>query len=390
MNYSDLAPPYIRAIAPYQPGKLIAELERELGISGIVKLASNENPLGASPHAIAAMHKAINDIARYPDGNGFELKSALSQRYKIDTANIVLGNGSNDLLELSARAFLSVGDKAVYAAHAFAVYALATQAVGATGISVPATKDFGHDLPAMLQAAVQHQVKMVFIANPNNPTGTFLSAAELLEFMRALPSNILVVLDEAYNEYLPENLRYDAVSWLHKGNGEAVGNAAARGLHEFPNLIISRTFSKAYGLAGLRVGYALMHSEVADMLNRVRQPFNVNSVAQAAAVAALGDLDFVRQTCEMNQRGMVQVTQGLKKLGLQFIPSLGNFVCFKITHAEKKINAGKAYRQLLELGVIVRPVANYDMPDYLRVSIGLESENEKFLSALAQVLGDAV
>ncbi len=374
MNYSELAPPYIRAIAPYQPGKPIAELERELGISGIVKLASNENPLGASPRAVAAMHEAINDIARYPDGNGFELKSALSQRYKINTANIVLGNGSNDLLELAARAFLAPGDKALYAAHAFAVYALATQAVGAIGISVPATIDFGHDLPAMLQAAVQYKVKMVFIANPNNPTGTFLSAAELLEFMHALPSNILVVLDEAYNEYLPENLRYDAVKWLE----------------ELPNLIISRTFSKAYGLAGLRVGYALMHSEVADMLNRVRQPFNVNSVAQAVAVAALSDLDFVRQTCEMNQRGMAQITQGFKKLGLQFIPSLGNFVCFKIAHAKNKLNASQAYRRLLELGVIVRPVANYDMPDYLRVSIGLESENEKFLSALAQVLGEAV
>ncbi len=390
MNYSELAPPYIRAIAPYQPGKPIAELERELGISGIVKLASNENPLGASPRAIAAMHEAINDIARYPDGNGFELKSALSQRYKIDTANIVLGNGSNDLLELAARAFLAPGDKALYAAHAFAVYALATQAVGATGISVPATKDFGHDLPAMLHAAVQHKVKMVFIANPNNPTGTFLSAAELLQFMRALPSNILVVLDEAYNEYLPENLRYDAVSWLHKGNGEAVGHPMAsplRELNEFPNLIISRTFSKAYGLAGLRVGYALMHSEVADMLNRVRQPFNVNSVAQAAAVAALGDLDFVRQTCEMNQRGMAQVTQGFRKLGLEFIPSLGNFVCFKIANAQNKLNASQAYRRLLELGIIVRPVANYDMPNYLRVSIGLESENEKFLSALEIILG---
>ncbi len=364
MNYSELAPSYIRAIAPYQPGKPIAELERELGISGIIKLASNENPLGASSLAMAAMHAAINDIARYPDGNGFELKSALSQRYKIDTANIVLGNGSNDLLELAARAFLSVGDKALYAAHAFAVYALATQAVGAAGVSVPATKDFGHDLPAMLHAAVQQKVKMVFIANPNNPTGTFLSAAELLQFMRALPPNILVVLDEAYNEYLPENLRYDAVGWLS----------------EFPNLIISRTFSKAYGLAGLRVGYALAHEQVADMLNRVRQPFNVNSVAQAAAVAALGDEDFVRQTCAMNQRGMVQVTQGFRKLGLEFIPSYGNFVCFKIA------NASKFYRRLLELGIIVRPVANYDMPDYLRVSIGLESENEKFLSALAQVL----
>ena len=240
MNYSDLAPPHIRAIAPYQPGKPIAELERELGITGIVKLASNENPLGCSPLAVAAMHEAIKTIALYPDGNGFELKDALSRRYGVEHARIVLGNGSNDMLELAARAFLTVGDKAVYSAHAFAVYPLATQAVGATGISVPAI-NFGHDLKAMLKAAVEQQAKLVFIANPNNPTGTFLSAADLLDFMRALPPQILVVLDEAYNEYLPVECRYDSVSWLK----------------DFPNLIISRTFSKAYGLAGLRVGYAL-------------------------------------------------------------------------------------------------------------------------------------
>ncbi len=375
MNYSELAPPYIRAIAPYQPGKPIAELERELGISGIVKLASNENPLGASPLAVAAMHAAMSDIARYPDGSGFDLKKALSERYQIERACIVLGNGSNDLLELAARAFLAPGDKVVYADHAFAVYALATQAAGATGISVPATKGFGHDLSAMLQAAVQHKVKMVFIANPNNPTGTFLGAAELLDFLRSVPPQVLVVLDEAYNEYLPQNLRYDSVSWLR----------------DFPNLIISRTFSKAYGLAGLRVGYALAGELVADMLNRVRQPFNVNSVAQAAAVAALQDESFVRQACELNQAGMEQITQGLTRLGLEYIPSYGNFVCCRIANSAKseEKGAGPMYRRLLELGVIVRPIANYGMPDYLRVSIGLESENEKFLSALAQALGEA-
>ena len=366
MNYCDLAPAYIRAIAPYQPGKPIAELERELGISGIVKLASNENPLGCSPLAAAAMHEAIKSIALYPDGNGFELKDALSKRYAVQQANIVLGNGSNDLLELAARAFLAPGDKVVYAAHAFAVYALATQAVGASGVSVPA-KQFGHDLAAMLQAAVEQQVKMVFIANPNNPTGTFLSAAELLEFLRALPPQILVVLDEAYNEYLPEKLRYDSVQWLR----------------EFPNLIITRTFSKAYGLAGLRVGYALAQEQVVDMMNRVRQPFNVNSIAQAAAVAALQDEGFVRQTHELNLLGMEQLTQGFKLMELEFIPSFGNFICFKIDHADK------VYRRLLELGVIVRPIASYDMADWLRVSIGLEKEIAKFLYALAQVLGEA-
>ena len=363
MNYSELAPAYIRAIAPYQPGKPISELERELGITGIVKLASNENPLGCSPRAVAAMHEAIKTIALYPDGNGFELKDALSRRYGVAHAGIVLGNGSNDMLELAARAFLTVGDKAVYSDHAFAVYPLATQAVGGVGVSVSAI-DFGHDLKAMLGAAIEHKAKLVFIANPNNPTGTFLSAADLLVFMRALPPQILVVLDEAYNEYLPVECRYDSVSWLK----------------EFSNLIISRTFSKAYGLAGLRVGYAFADAQVADMMNRVRQPFNVNSVAQAAAVAALQDTDFVRQTFELNLRGMKQILDGLTALGLEHIPSFGNFVSFKIK------DAMRIYRRLLESGVIVRPIANYAMPDYLRVSIGLESENENFLSALQQAL----
>jgi len=267
MNYSELAPAYIRAIAPYQAGKPISELEREMGITGIVKLASNENPLGASPKAIAAARAALDEIGLYPDGNGFELKDALAKRYGVAHAQVVLGNGSNDLLELSARAFLTVGDRVVYSDHSFAVYSLATQAVGAVGISV-AAKDFGHDLDAMRKTAVAQNAKMIFIANPNNPTGTFVSGAALHEFLRALPATILVVLDEAYNEYLPEACRYDSVSWLK----------------EFPNLIISRTFSKAYGLASLRVGYALGDAQVMDMLNRVRQPFNVNSMAQGRRI----------------------------------------------------------------------------------------------------------
>ncbi len=365
MDYTQLAPDYIRAIAPYQPGKPISELERELGITGIVKLASNENPLGASPKAIAAARAALDEIGLYPDGNGFALKDALVHRYAVAHDQIVLGNGSNDLLELSARAFLTVGDKVVYSAHAFAVYALATQAVGATGITVPA-KDYGHDLDAMRHAAVEQGAKMIFIANPNNPTGTFLSGEALRDFMTQLPAHILVVLDEAYNEYLPVEYRYDSVSWLKS----------------FPNLIISRTFSKAYGLASLRVGYALANAQLTDMINRVRQPFNVNSMAQAAAVAAIKDTDFVQQTFELNQRGMKQITDGLRKLGLDYIPSYGNFVAFRIGGATAR------YRRLLELGVIVRPIANYDMPDWLRVSIGLESQNDKFLSALTQILGE--
>lgn len=365
MNYSELAPSYIRAIAPYQPGKPISELERELGITDIVKLASNENPLGASPMAVAAARAALDEISLYPDGNGYALKQALVARYGVAHNQLVLGNGSNDLLELAAHAFLTVGDKAVYSDHAFAVYPLATQAAGATGISVAAI-DFGHDLNAMRLTAVAEGAKLIFIANPNNPTGTFLSGDELLTFLRALPATILVVLDEAYNEYLPEDCRYDSVSWLS----------------EFPNLLISRTFSKAYGLASLRVGYALGNAQVIDMLNRVRHPFNVNSPAQAAAKAALDDTEFVQRTYELNIRGMAQLTDGLRELGLDYIPSYGNFISFHV------VDAAHVYRRLLALGVIVRPVGNYAMPDYLRVSIGLESQNQKFLSALKQILGE--
>jgi histidinol-phosphate aminotransferase len=373
MNYSELAPAYIRAIAPYQPGKPISELERELGITDIVKLASNENPLGASTRAIAAARAALDDIGLYPDGNGYALKDALVQRYGVAIDQVVLGNGSNDLLELAARAFLTVGDKAVYSDHAFAVYALATQAVGATGISVKA-QNFGHDLDAMGKAAVAQGAKIIFIANPNNPTGTFLSGAALHGFLQGLSAKILVVLDEAYNEFLPVECRYDSVSWLS----------------EFPNLIISRTFSKAYGLASLRVGYALGNAQVIDMLNRVRQPFNVNSMAQAAAVAALQDQEFVQLTFEHNRRGMEQLTHGLTALGLSYIPSYGNFVSFHVMHPvlSPAEGAARIYRCLLESGVIVRPVGNYAMPGYLRVSIGLKNENEKFLNALKAILGE--
>jgi histidinol-phosphate aminotransferase len=358
----DLAPAYIRSIAPYQPGKPIGELARELGLDpdNIIKLASNENPLGVSPLAMQAMQTALADIARYPDGNGFELKHALAQRFGVDMAQIVLGNGSNDVLELAARAFLAPSFDAVYSQYAFAVYPLATQATGATGIEVPA-RDFGHDLAAM-RTAVTPRTRMIFLANPNNPTGTLLSGAALHGFLREVPRHVVVVLDEAYNEYIPDELKADAVAWLS----------------EFPNLIITRTFSKAYGLAGLRVGYAFAHPEVADLMNRVRQPFNVNSISLAAATAGLGDHEFVRRSFDLNQAGMRRVTAGLTQLGLTYIQSAGNFVSFKVK------DAAGVFQRLLKRGVIVRPIAGYGMPDYLRVSIGLESENERFLAALGE------
>lgn len=364
IDLCDCAPEYVRAIAPYQPGKPISELQRELGLSDVVKLASNENPLGASPRAMSAMRDALGEVARYPDGNGFELKAALARHHGVSPEQIVLGNGSNDVLELAARVFLRPGSAAVYSQHAFAVYPLVTQAMGASGIETPA-REFGHDLGAM-RAAVTAETRIVFIANPNNPTGTLLPAGEIKAFLEAAPRQVLVVLDEAYFEYLPPELRGDSVSWLPR----------------FPNLVISRTFSKAYGLAGLRVGYALGSREVADLMNRVRQPFNVNSVAQAGAVAALADQDFVQRSHDLNAQGMAQLTEGFRTLGITYIPSFGNFVSFRIGDARR------AYQRMLERGVIVRPIGSYGLPAHLRVSVGLPDENERFLKALQGVLRD--
>jgi histidinol-phosphate aminotransferase len=361
---SELAPPYIRSIAPYQPGKPIADLAREMGLQPeqIVKLASNENPLGVGPKAEAAMHAALMDIARYPDGNSFILRDAVCNKFNIKPDQLIFGNGSNDILELAARAFLTAGDEAIYAQHAFAVYALVTQAVGAKGVVIPA-KQYGHDLPAML-AAITPKTRIIFVANPNNPTGTLLPKDELFAFLMAVPNNILVVLDEAYDEYLSDAHKSEAIKWLT----------------EFDNLIISRSFSKAYGLAGLRIGFGVTSIDIADIINRVRQPFNVNSVAQAAAAASLEDDEFVERTRALNQAGMLQITRGLTELGLDYIPSFGNFVSFRLA------NTKEVYQKLLQSGVIVRPIAAYEMPEYLRVSIGLYSENEKFLQALKTIL----
>lgn len=360
----DLAPSHISSIAPYQPGKPISELAREMGLQPeqIIKLASNENPLGVSPKAYEAIQDALDDVARYPDGNSFALRDACCVKFGVRPEQLVFGNGSNDILELAARAYLRPGLEAVYSDHAFAVYALVTQATGAAGVAVPA-RDFGHDLQAML-AAITERTRMLFIANPNNPTGTLLRKDELHAFLQQVPKSVLVVLDEAYDEYLPEELKSEGVSWLD----------------QFDNLIISRTFSKAYGLAGLRIGFGMAAAEVADIMNRVRQPFNVNSVAQAAAVAALADEAFVLRSYALNQAGMLQITQGLESLKLSYIRSYGNFLSFRVG------NASEAYKRLLEHGVIVRPIANYGMPEYLRVSIGLFDENARFLEVLKQII----
>ena len=364
MSIAQLAPSNIRGIAPYQPGKPISELAREMGLdeARIIKLASNENPLGVSPKAQDAIRAVVSDLSRYPDGNGFELKAALARRYEIETDWIVLGNGSNDVLDQAARAFLTPHDEAVYSQYAFAVYPLAVQAIGARGIEVPALH-YGHDLDAMARA-VTPKTRIVFIANPNNPTGTFVTAGRLESFIAALPSHVLVVLDEAYNEYLPDEVRTDTLAWVRT----------------YPNLVITRTFSKVYGLAGLRVGCAFASREVADLMNRVREPFNVNSVALAAAAAALEDREFVARSCEVNRSGMRQLVSGLTKLGLEFIPSYGNFVTFRVA------SAARVFQRLLEAGVIVRPLGGYGMPEHLRVTIGIDSENARFLESLEQAM----
>ena len=360
MNCCDLTPAHVRAIAPYLPGKPISELARELGLAeaDIVKLASNENPLGPSPLALAAAQDALYDMALYPDGAGFALKAKLAAKCKVSASQIVLGNGSNDVLDMAARAFLAPGTTSVYSQHAFAVYSIATQTVGAHVVSVPA-RDYGHDLVAM-RAAIRDETRVLWIANPNNPTGTFLPWAEVEAFLETVPPQVLVVLDEAYGEYLPVAERCDTAAWLAR----------------FPNLLIVRTFSKAYGLAGLRVGYGLCDVEVADLLNRVRHPFNVNAPALAAAGAALDDEDFLARSYALNAAGMAQLAAGLSALGVDGVPSKGNFLLAKVGDAAR-INS-----ELLKRGVIVRPVVNYGLPEFLRISVGLAGQNARFLDAL--------
>jgi histidinol-phosphate aminotransferase len=360
----DRAPAHVKAIAAYQPGKPTSELARELKLDekSIVKLASNENPSGASPAAIKAIERVLNGIALYPDGSGYDFKSTVMQKYAVTRDQIVLGNGSNDVLELAARTFLTAQDSALYAQHAFAVYPLVVQAIGAKKIEVQA-KNYGHDLVAMARA-VREDTRVVFIANPNNPTGTFAPADTLLAFIEAIPEHVIIVLDEAYTEYLPLQVAVDTVAWLKR----------------FPNLVITRTLSKAYGLAGLRVGFALAHLDVADLMNRVRQPFNVNSLALVGAEAALNDVAFLTKSVAMNAQGLAQLTEGFERLGLSYIPSFGNFVSVDVG------DGAAMFQFLLQQGVIVRPVAGYGMPRHLRVTVGLPHENERFLSALADGL----
>lgn len=364
------ANPGIRKLNPYKPSKSVGDLSMQFGITDVVNLASNENPLGPSP-AIRRLLTTLS-VSRYPDGNGSMLKEALAQKHRVSPEWITLGNGSNDVLDIIARVFLSPGSNSVLSKHAFAVYRIVTSAVGAVPRMVAANTEvhampYGHDLNSMA-AAINDETHVVFIANPNNPTGTWLAEGELRRFLDVVDRSVIVVVDEAYIEYVEEPGFPDTSEWLK----------------EYPNLIVTRTFSKAYGLAGLRVGYALSHPDVADLLNRVRQPFNVNALAQAAAVTALEDKMHLENGIAVNRRGMRQLKGGLSAMGLRYLPSAGNFLCLKVGS-----EAMKVYEGLLRRGIIVRPVEEYGLTGFLRVTVGLTEENERLLTALAELITGA-
>ena len=361
--FLDIAAAQIAGLSPYVPGKPVSELERELGIRDSVKLASNENPLGPGPLARAAYRAAAAELERYPDGGSFTLRHAIAEHHGLRPDQVTVGNGSNDVLDMIARAFLGPGRESVFSEHAFAVYPIATQAVGATARIAPAV-DFGHELDAMAEL-VGPETRVVWIANPNNPTGTWLPAAPLRRFIAALPETCICVLDEAYVDYVEEPDYPNGVDWLA----------------DFPNLVVTRTFAKVHGLAALRVGYGLSHPDLADLLNRVRHPFNVNAPAQAAAVAALADHEHIARSVAHNRAEMARLVAGLRDLGLGYIPSVGNFVTVDFDQP-----AGPVDRALLSAGVICRPVANYGLPNHLRVSIGLDQENTRLLETLEEVL----
>ena len=367
-DFSKHAQPGVLALNPYQPGKPIEELERELGISNIIKLASNENPLGPSPMALAAMRAELEDVWLYPDGSGHALKEKLAARHGVAMNQITLGNGSSDLLEFAVRVLVGAGDEVLFSDHSFALYPILTLAVGGSPVSVPA-REWGVDLEALL-ARIGERTRVIFIANPNNPTGTWVDGEALHHFISRVPADVLVVVDEAYFDY--------AIEAATRAEGYPDSSIW---LDEFANLMVARTFSKSYGLAGLRVGYALSSPEMADLMNRVRPPFNVNSVALAAAEAALADEGHLRESVAVNADGLQQLYAGFQAMGLAYIPSAGNFISVDVGRP-----AAAIYQALLHEGVIVRPVANYGMPNHLRVTVGTEAQNQRFLDALDKVL----
>ncbi len=356
--------PALASVPVYLGGRPIEEVARELGLpaADIIKLASNENPLGPSPAAVAAMQKVIANLNLYPDGNAFYLKRRLAEKLGVNPENLILGNGSNEIIEFVGHALLASGADAVMSQYSFAIYLLVTKLFNARPIVV-AAKNYGHDLSAML-AAITPQTRVVFVANPNNPTGTVVPCDEVLRFVEKIPDNVLLVMDEAYIEFLDEPT--DLLPLIRNG---------AR-----PNLLIMRTFSKIFGLAGLRIGYGIAAPELVNTLETVRQPFNINSIAQAGALAALDDAEHIRKTRENNAAGLAFFERGLRELGLQSIPSSGNFILVRVG------NGKKIFEDLQKLGVIVRPMGGYDLPEWVRISIGTAKENERCLTALKKVL----
>ncbi len=355
----------IEELVPYPPGKPIEELERELGISGSIKLASNENPLGPSPLAVEAILQKVKTLNRYPDGSGYYLKSKLSEKYGLPQEQIIIGNGSNELIELAVRTFLCPGEEAVQAFPTFLVYEKMVRGAGGRMISVPLS-GFKIDLKAISQA-ITPDTKIVFINNPNNPTGSILSRDEMRLFLRGIPRDVIVVLDEAYIEFVSDE-------------------TAARGLEllgDHPLLFVLRTFSKLYGLAGLRIGYGFASKELIDYMNRVRQPFNANTLAQAAATAALEDTEFASRTLRLIREGLGYLYKSLEEMGLEYVPTNTNFFLIKVPGSGKEI-----YKRMLRQGVIVRSMDSYDLPEYIRINAGLKEENERFIGALKKVLVD--
>ena len=370
VSFQQLAAPGVQKLQPYLPGKPVEELERELGIAGSIKMASNENPLGASAMALQAIEQHSRSVNYYPDGSAFRLSTRLAARFDVDPACLTFGNGSNDVLELVARAFLTAEHSAVYSQYAFAVYPIVVQAVGARANVAAAysesheTMPLGHDPEALIDS-IDETTRVMFIANPNNPTGTWMAADTVKAMLDRIPASVIVVLDLAYLEYMDNALRPD-ISEL---------------LSAYKNLIVTCTFSKVYALAGLRIGYSLSHPDIADVLNRVRQPFNTNLIAQAAALAALDDDEHIQASVRMNREGKAWLHNEFTRLGLSCLPSMGNFLTVKFER-----DAMPVYEALLRKGVIVRPVANYRMPDYLRITIGTPEQNQRFIAALSEVL----
>jgi len=362
MKIVEQLPEYIRTLVPYEPGKPIEEVEREYGIASSIKLASNENPLGPSPKALAAVRAKLDELNLYPDGDCFYLKNGLAKKLAVAPEQLIFGNGSNEIIELAVRAFMRPGDQAVMARQAFVVYQLIVQAVGGQSVQVP-LREYTHDLAA-IAAAVTADTKIVFLANPNNPTGTIFRRAEWEKFIATLPLGLLLIVDEAYFEYVqdegyPDSLKYQ---------------------REDRPMLTLRTFSKLYGLAGLRVGYGVGPREIISMMQRVRQPFNVNGPAQWAALAALDDRDHVQRSLAVNREGIDFLTGEFTKLGLEFVPSHGNFILVRVGEGQE------VFKQLLSQGVIVRPMGGYQFPEHVRVTVGTMDENRKFIDALQKVI----